>query len=227
MLSTTFSNSKITAVLFDLDGTLLDTAPDLAGALNALLLARRSPQLPLTTIRRKVSEGTAGLLKLGFNVTDQSPIFSGLQQQFIEYYGQHICDKTQLFSGIEELIDYLQKNCLPWGIVTNKSMTLTTKLIEHFALLQKANCIIGGDTLAHNKPHPKPLLHACECLVCLPANCVYIGDSQQDIEAARSAGMRSLVALYGYIPSEKLAKSWKANAMMHTPLNIIDWLKQN
>jgi 2-phosphoglycolate phosphatase len=225
MLPLTPFAPKITAVLFDLDGTLLDTAPDLSGTLNALLSAEHLQPLPLAEIRPSLSEGIAGLLKLGFNITDENSVFSSLRQRFLKHYSQHICDHTQLFPGIDKLIHYLQKNNLLWGIVTSKSTVLTTQLIKYFPLLEQAQCIIGGDTLAYSKPHPQPLLHACECLGCIPENCVYIGDSQRDIDAARSAGMRSLIALYGYIPSKKTAESWKANAIVHTPFDIIDWLR--
>ncbi|MES2998282.1 MAG: phosphoglycolate phosphatase [Pseudomonadota bacterium] len=224
MLPLILSKPKITAVLFDLDGTLLDTAPDLAATLNALLLAQHFQPLPLTKIRPSISEGVTGLLTLGFNITDENSAFPSLRKQFIEYYSQHICDQTQLFPGIGKLIQYLQKNHLSWGIVTNKSTALTMKLIEHFPLLKKTNCVIGGDTLEYSKPHPKPLLYACECIERTPENCVYIGDSQRDIEAANAAGMHSLIASYGYIPSKKEAASWKASAMVQTPLDIIDWL---
>ncbi len=218
---------EIKAVLFDLDGTLLDTAPDLAATLNAILLTQQAKPLPLTSIRPFISEGVAGLLKLGLNITDKNPEFLRLSKQFLNYYSQHSCKQTQLFPGIATLIHYLQKNHLTWGIVTNKSTALTTTLVNHFPLLKKAKCIIAGDTIEYSKPHPKPLLYACECISGIPENCVYIGDAKRDIEAANAAGMRSLVALYGYIPSKKEAATWKASAMLDTPLAIIDWLKQS
>lgn len=222
----TLTKKKINAVLFDLDGTLLDTAPDLAAALNTLLVTGDHQPLPLTEIRPFISEGAAGLLKRGFNITKGDVSFPHLHKKLIEYYSEHICDHTQLFPGMDTVIHYLQKNNLAWGIVTNKSIALTTKLIHYFPLLKKAQCIIGGDTLTVSKPHPKPLLHACECIGGDPKNCVYIGDSARDIQAAQAAGIHSLVALYGYIPSKKEAESWKANGMVHTPLAIIDYLQR-
>ena len=194
---------KINAVLFDLDGTLLDTAADLAATLNAVLLTQRAKPLPLARIRPILSEGVAGLLKLGLNITEKNPNFPRLREQFLEHYSQHNREHTRLFPGIDTLIHYLQSNHLAWGIVTNKSTALTTPLINHFPLLKNAKCIIAGDTLDYSKPHPKPLLYACECIGCLPENCIYIGDAKRDIEAARAADMRSLVALYGYVPSKK------------------------
>ncbi|WP_218813822.1 phosphoglycolate phosphatase [Rickettsiella endosymbiont of Dermanyssus gallinae] len=218
-------SEKIEAVLFDLDGTLLDTAPDLAATLNALLLAQQHPSLPLSVIRPVISEGAAGLLKLGFNISEKDPEFPDLRQQFIEHYSQHSCEQTQLFSGVDKLIHHLETNHVAWGIVTNKSMALTMPLIEHFSLLKKAKCIVAGDTLNYSKPHPKPLLHACECVKSTPKNCVYIGDAKRDIDAANAAGMHSLIALYGYIPNKNELKSWNASAMLNTPLELIDWLK--
>jgi 2-phosphoglycolate phosphatase len=217
---------KINGVLFDLDGTLLDTAPDLAATLNTLLLAQQHPPLPLSTIRPVISQGVAGLLKLGFNITENDTAFPSLCQQFIEYYSQHSCEHTRLFSGVDKLIDHLETNHFSWGIVTNKSMALTTTLINHFSLLKKAKCTVAGDTLAYSKPHPKPLLHACECIKSTPKHCVYIGDATRDIEAANAAGMSSLIAAYGYITDKKELESWHANAMIDTPLEIIDWLNQ-
>ena len=226
MSLSTSPRPKINSVLFDLDGTLLDTAPDLAAALNAVLLSHRHQPLPLENIRPAISEGAVGLLKLGFKITDQDSKLSGLRKQFIEYYSQHICEHTQLFPHIDTVIHYLQENHLPWGIVTNKSSVLTTKLINHFPLLKTAKCIIAGDTLEYSKPHPKPLLHACECIACIPENSVYIGDAKRDIDAANTAKLHSLVALYGYIRNKKEANSWGASGMIDTPLAIIDWLTQ-
>lgn len=221
------SPEKIDAVLFDLDGTLLDTAPDLAATLNALLLAQHQQPLPLSVIRPIISEGAAGLLKLGFNINEKDPKFPHLRQQFIEYYSQHSCEQTQLFSGVDQLIHHLETNHVAWGIVSNKSMALMMPLIDHFSLLKKAKCIVGGDTLSYSKPHPKPLLHACECIKATPKNCVYLGDAKRDIDAANAAGMHSLIALYGYIPNKDELKSWNASAMLNTPLELIDWLTTN
>lgn len=217
-------SEKIDAVLFDLDGTLLDTAPDLAATLNALLLAQQQPPLPLSVIRPIISEGAAGLLKLGFNISEKDSAFPPLRQQFIEYYSQHSCEQSQLFAGVDKLIHHLETNHIAWGIVTNKSVALTMPLIEHFSLLKKAKCIVGGDTLSFSKPHPKPLLHACECIKSTPKHCVYIGDAKRDIDAANAAGMFSLIALYGYITTKKETESWGANASIDKPIALIDWL---
>lgn len=220
------AQAKIQGVLFDLDGTLLDTAPDLAKALNSVLTTQGVTPLKLSDIRPAISTGVAGLLKLGLNINEQDPAFSILRQQFIDYYAQHICVDTHLFPDVETLINYLQENKWSWGIVTNKSTTLTMQLIKHFPSLSNAKCIITGDTLKYSKPHPQPLLHACQYIECLPENCVYIGDAKRDIEAANAAGMYSLIALYGYINNKEDVTKWNANAKISSPLDIIEYLKK-
>ncbi len=219
-------NAKIKGVLFDLDGTLLDTAGDLAATLNKVLVSQQVKPLHVDVIRPAISTGVAGLLALGLNISEQDPTFHSLRQQFIDYYKQHICVYTRLFPGIEALIHYLQENKWPWGIVTNKSSALTIDLVKRFPLLNSAKCIIAGDTLKHSKPHPQPLLHACQYLACIPENCIYVGDAQRDIEAANAAGMYSLIAYYGYIHPKEDLNAWNASAVISSPLDIIEHLKR-
>lgn len=222
----TVKHAKIKGVLFDLDGTLLDTAADLAAALNHVLTLQQTKPLSIDAIRPAVSSGLAGLLHLGLNIQINDPIFDHLRKQFLDYYAQHICVHTRLFPGVDTLIHYLQKQKWPWGIVTNKSASLTEHLIKQFPLLNLAQCIIAGDTLKYSKPHPQPLLHACACIACLPENCIYVGDAKCDIDAANAAGMHSLIALYGYIRNEEETTAWNATAVTPNPVKIIDYLKQ-
>lgn len=219
------TQTKIQGVLFDLDGTLLDTAPDLAAALNHVLATQGVMSLSLNDIRPFISTGVAGLLKFGLDISEQDGAFPLLRSQFIDYYTQHIGVNTRLFPGVPALINFLQDNKQAWGIVTNKSSALTTLLIKQFPLLKHATCIIAGDSLKHHKPHPQPLLHACQCMACLPENCIYIGDAKRDIDAANAAGMYSCVALYGYIHNEENINAWNASAKISSPLDIIDYLK--
>jgi len=219
-------DAKINGVLFDLDGTLLDTAADLAGALNQVLISQSIKPLSVDAVRPFISSGVAGLLDLGLQIKVTDPIFTALRTQFLEYYNQHICDHTHLFSGVEALINYLQEKKWPWGIVTNKSANLTQRLINEFPLLNTAKCIISGDTLKYSKPHPQPLLHACLYIDCLPENCIYVGDAKQDIEAANTAGMYSLIALYGFIGDKEDVNKWNASAMISSPLDIVEYLTQ-
>lgn len=219
-------NTKINGVLFDLDGTLLDTAADLAEALNQVLISQKVKPLPVDAVRPFISSGVAGLLGLGLQIKVTDSIFPALRTQFLEYYSQHICDHTHLFSGVETLINYLQEKKWPWGIVTNKSDILTKQLIKKFPLLNKAKCIIAGDTLKYSKPHPQPLLEACQCIDCLPENCIYVGDAKRDIEAANAAGMYSLIAVYGFIGDNEDVDKWNASAKISSPLEIIQYLGQ-
>lgn len=220
----TLKHAKIGGVLFDLDGTLLDTAADLTAALNHVLISQQAKPLSVNDVRPAISSGVAGLLKLGLQINIKNPIFPSLRKQYLDYYTQHICVHTHLFPGVETLINYLQEKKLPWGIVTNKSAILTEQLIKKFPLLNKAKCIIAGDTLKYSKPHPQPLLHASKCIACLPEHCVYVGDAERDIEAANAAGMQSLIALYGYISDKEDVNDWNANASIATPLDIIKYL---
>ena len=218
-------HTKIEGLLFDLDGTLLDTAADLTAALNHVLQLKQLKPLSLDEVRPSISTGVSGLLNLG-GITTKDPIFAILRQKFLDYYRQHICIHTHLFPEVETLINYLQEKKWAWGIVTNKSASLTKDLISQFPLLNNANCIIAGDTLKYNKPHPLPLLHACDCINYLPKNCIYVGDSKSDIEAANAAGMFSLIALYGYIDSKENINKWNATGMISSPLDIIEYLGQ-
>jgi N-acetyl-D-muramate 6-phosphate phosphatase len=223
----TMSSAKsINGILFDLDGTLLDTAQDLAAALNHVLTSQQKKPLSIDIIRPAISSGVAGLLNLGIQIEVNDPIFPQLRKQFLDYYAQHICVHTHLFPGVETLINYLQEKKWSWGIVTNKSAILTEHLIKNFPLLNKAKCIIAGDTLKYSKPHPQPLLHACQCIDCLPENCIYVGDAKRDIEAANAAGMYSLIALYGYINSNDDVTKWAATDRTSSPLDIIKYLDQ-
>ena len=220
------SAKSINGILFDLDGTLLDTARDLAAALNHVLTLQQKKPLSIDNIRPAISTGVAGLLKLGLQIEVNDPIFHELRKQFLDYYTQHICVFTHLFPGVEILINYLQEKKWPWGIVTNKSTSLTKPLIKKFPLLNKAKCIIAGDTLKYSKPHPLPLLYACTCINCLPENCIYVGDAKCDIDAANAAGMYSLIARYGYIGDNEDINNWNASAKISSAHDIVEYLRQ-
>jgi phosphoglycolate phosphatase len=214
----------IKAVLFDLDGTLLDTAPDLGFALNQLLIAHGRAALPHAIIRQTASHGARGLIKLGFDVSEGDAQFSGLIKNFLALYQQHLCDKTQLFSGMQWVLDYLTANHLPWGIVTNKPAYLTEPLLQRLNLLNKAACVISGDTLNKRKPDPEPLLHASDLLAIAPRHCVYIGDAERDIQAGNSADMHTLIARYGYIADTDLIADWNADGIIETAEEIVSWV---
>lgn len=214
----------IKAVFFDLDGTLADTAPDLAAALNQLLEERELPSLPLAVIRPVVSQGANALLRLAFALEKEDPEFDTLQQRFLEIYAARLHNGTDLFPGMAEVLTALDADGIKWGVITNKPAWLTTSLIHKLGLDQRAVCVISGDSTEYKKPHPAPLLYACETADIEPGDSVYIGDARRDIEAGQSAGMHTLVAKYGYIDEQEHPDQWLANGMISEPQEIIDWI---
>lgn len=215
---------KFKTVLFDLDGTLLDTAPDLAIALNVVLQNHHCKLLPFEIIRPYASTGTRGLLNLGFAIDEKNPRYEQLRQQFLDAYHQHLYDKTSIFPGIEKLLLHLENLNIPWGVVTNKPENLAKQLLDQFDLTSRCSCVVGGDTLTKRKPDPEPLLHACELIGSKTANTIYIGDAERDVMAAKSANMSSIVALYGYIAEYEEPKNWQADYYVDHPEQIIKLL---
>ncbi len=217
--------TTIKAVLFDLDGTLLDTAHDLGLALNLLLQEHQLPILPLASIRPAAGSGCKGLLKLGMNIDTPDERYPKLSEKLLNFYQLNLINTTQLFPGMAETLAFIEKNNLPWGIVTNKPARYTDPLVAHLQLDKRAGCVISGDSLPNQKPHPEPIIHACRMLQLDPKNCLYIGDSAIDVQASKAAGNPSLAALYGYIPAEENPLSWGADGYVQHPLEIIDWIK--
>lgn len=217
---------KITHVLFDLDGTLLDTAPDLAFTINTLLEAHQRPPLSLMAVRPFAGHGAAALIKLGFDIETDHPQFAKLWQDFLTIYRANLCKHTQLFPHIDQVLTYLAHKELPWGIVTNKLASFTEPLLTQLNLDHKPSCIISGDTLDKQKPDPAPLLHACTLMQAHAENCVYIGDAERDIQAGNAAGMHTLIAQWGYISDDEPCTQWRADGMLEKPADIIAWLEQ-
>jgi len=218
--------TPIHTVLFDLDGTLLDTAPDLGATLNTLLVEEQREPLPLALIRPWISLGSAVMIKKGFGLTDDDPQLAALRERFLHFYTAHIADQTVWFPGIAKVLNTLEANNITWGIVTNKFTHFTLPLLEKMALTSRSGCIVCGDTLSECKPHPAPLLHACQLLGTEPKHSVYIGDAIRDIEAGQRAGMRTLIALYGYLAADDQVESWGATGMLQQPLDLLNWLSQ-
>lgn len=214
----------IETVLFDLDGTLLDTAPDLANALNKVLVNNGRSPLPFERIRPAVSHGGAALVRLGFQLEPQHPDFEPLRQQLLDNYRAHIADETRLFPGMQEVLQHIEQSGMNWGVVTNKPGWLTEPLLDALQLSGRAAGIVSGDTLNERKPHPAPLLHACKMIGSTPQHCLYVGDAQRDIEAGHNAGMPTLVALFGYLLEDDRPESWGADALIETPQEILHWL---
>ncbi len=216
--------SNIRTVLFDLDGTLADTAPDLAFALNEVLREQECPPLPFEQIRPVVSHGGIALIKLGFNIDESSAQFDTLRQRLLTIYREHIVRHTKLFDGMGEVLEAIEARGLNWGVVTNKPAWLTEPLMAGLALQQRAATIISGDTLDQRKPHPAPMLLACEQAGSTAAECLYVGDAERDIEAGRNAGMHTLVALFGYIGEHDSPEQWQADGMVDSAKQIMEWL---
>lgn len=212
---------RLRTILFDLDGTLVDTAPDLALALNLLREEMGLRPLPFAQIRPQVSHGGTALIRLGFDRQPGETEFEPLRQRFLALYQQHLTTHTRLFPGMEQLLNRLEQSNIRWGVVTNKPGWLTTPLMQQLRLEQRAACIVSGDTLSQSKPHPAPMLHACRQTGSTPAECIYIGDAQRDIEAGRAAGMKTLVALFGYIGEQDRPDQWGADGMVNSPQEIL------
>lgn len=212
------------AVLFDLDGTLADTALDLGFALNQQRQRHGLPPLPHELIRPQASHGARGLLKVGFDVTPESENFAALRTEYLELYSQHICDHTVLFPGTAELLEALEARGLRWGVVTNKPARFTLPLLQALQLEKRAACIISGDSTANSKPHPEPLLTAAAQMRLTPGACLYVGDAERDVEAAVAAGMRALIANYGYLDENDLPETWGAHGRIDAPLEVLSYL---
>lgn len=212
------------AVLFDLDGTLLDTAPDLAGALNRVRAEDGLPPLPYETIRPHVSNGSVALVKLGFEHHEQSEAFAERRQRLLDTYHAHVADESRLFAGIATVLDRLEATGRTWGIVTNKPGWLTTPLLAALGLDARPGCVVSGDTAARAKPHPDPLLAAAAALSLAPSACLYVGDAERDVAAARAAGMPVVVAAWGYIPPGENPEAWQGDACIARPADLLAWL---
>lgn len=216
----TYPMIMIKAVLFDLDGTFADTAPDLAAALNHSRAMRHLPPLPLEIIKTQASHGSRGLLKIGFGIEPDAPDYDTLRDIFLDYYAQHICVHTRLFGDMAELIDKLERRGIKWGIVTNKPHRYTMPLMQALGYAERAACLISGDTCARAKPHPDPLLKACELIGAAPEQCLYLGDDLRDMQAANAAAMPGIIARYGYIGDAQL-DSWNAQGIIDAPTELL------
>lgn len=215
---------SIRAVLFDLDGTLLDTAPDMAGALNALRRERSLAALPFGSIRGAVSHGAAQVVRAGFPDADPETQLL-LQRLFLEIYRGALSRETRLFPGMDEVLTALADHGIKSGIVTNKAAWLTDPLLVELQLRDRFACVVSGDTLAERKPHPLPLLHAAAQAGVRPHECIYVGDAERDVQAAHAAAMPALVANYGYLRDDEDSAAWGADGYLNAPLELLDWLK--
>ena len=212
------------AILFDLDGTLADTAPDLGWTTNALLREEGLDEQPLSHLRPFTSQGVRGLLRAGFGIEPEHPDYERLSQRFLDLYETRLCADTRLFDGVPELLDRLEAMRLSWGVVTNKRRRFTEPLVARLGLSPRSPCIVSGDTTAQAKPSPLPLRHACELLGCRPERALYVGDDRRDIIAGQAAGCLTVAVSWGYLGDSGPISAWGADRIIGHPGELIPLL---
>lgn len=217
-------NSPVEAVLFDLDGTLIDTAPDFVVVLNKMRLQYNLDPLPDQQIRQQVSNGAKALIRLSFGDEGQNPNFEPLLQQLLDEYLRHLAVESRLFDHLDGTLKNLEDKQIPWGIVTNKPSRFTNPLIQKLELAQRCAVAICPDQVTHSKPHPEPILKACEIIEVKPENTLYVGDHIRDIEAGKNANTRTVAAAWGYLNADEDPLSWQADVTLDTPLGFSRWL---
>ena len=215
--------THLQAVLFDLDGTLVDSAPDLGHAADLLRVKRGLPSLPYEQYRPMAGAGARGMIGVAFGYGPDHPEFELLRQEFFANYEACLTERTRAFDGIAELIGALQAGGKRWGVVTNKSERFALPLTSAMSLFDAAATVIGGDTTPHAKPHPEPLLEAARRLGLAPAACLYVGDDERDIVAGRAAGMPTVAATYGYLGALGDVSAWGADAVINNPLELLNF----
>lgn len=217
--------TTIAAVLFDLDGTLIDTAPDFVRVLNQVRAFDNLPPLPHDVIRSQVSNGARALVKLGFDLTEGSPEFDERLHKLLDHYETGLAVESHLFPGLENCLKWLEQRDIPWGVVTNKPSRYTVPLLRGLKLQQRCAVTVCPDHVTHKKPHPEPLLTACEWLSVDPAQTVYVGDHVRDIEAGKAAGNITLAAAWGYLEQDIDIQQWLADDVVQTPAHLQTWLQ--
>jgi len=218
--------ADIHAVLFDLDGTLIDSAPDLGAAADKMRVARGLPSLPMAHYRPMAGAGARGMIEVALGVTPDQANFDVLREEFFANYEQCMTETTYAFDGVHELISCLVTRGLPWGVVTNKSRRFTDPLTGSMPLFDSARVVISGDTTPHAKPHPEPLFEAARRLAIDPTRCLYVGDDERDIVAGRAAGMGTVAATYGYLGQKADPRQWGAHAIINFPPDLLQFLQK-
>ena len=211
-------------VLFDLDGTLADTAGDLAGAVNRIRDDRGLPPVAVDRLRVHASSGARGLLGAGMGVTPDDDGYREMRDVFLAYYAEELDRTTRLFEGVGDLLTALEARGIRWGVVTNKAERFTRPVLTALRLASRAAVIVSGDTTPHAKPHPAPLLHAATVLAIAPERCVYVGDDLRDVQAGNAAGMATIVAAYGYLGESGDCRDWPATGWIDSPADLLRWL---
>jgi N-acetyl-D-muramate 6-phosphate phosphatase len=221
-MSTMFAQAK--AVLFDLDGTLIDSAPDLGAAADAMRVDRGLPSLAADLYRPMAGAGARGMLHVAFGITPDAPEFEALREEFFSNYQRRLTQTTYAFDGVVELLEAIAAMGLPWGVVTNKSKRFTNPLVAAMPMFATASTVVSGDTTAHAKPHPAPLLEAARQMGIAPEACVYVGDDERDIVAGKAAGMQTVAATYGYLGQQSDVAAWRADVTINSPLALLQLL---
>jgi phosphoglycolate phosphatase len=214
----------IRAVLFDLDGTLIDSAPDLAGAANELRAAHGLPALPYENFRPMVGSGARGMIGVAFDIGPQHDRFVELRDDFLRRYEQRMVLETRVFEAVLPVLDALDRQQRPWGIVTNKAARFTEPLVRSLGLHPRAGAVVAGDTTPHSKPHPAPLLEAARRLGEDPAHCIYVGDDVRDVQAGRAAGMTTVIAAWGYLGIGEPIEAWGSHHIVRRPPELLNLL---
>jgi 2-phosphoglycolate phosphatase len=214
------------AMLFDLDGTLADTAPDMARTVNLMRSKRGLAPVPIDLVRPHVSKGARGMICSAFEMTTEHADFQAMREEFLELYGGNLCVDTRLFPGMAEVLDKLEANDIAWGVVTNKFERFARPIIDELGLGSRAAIVVGGDTCPRAKPYPDSLLFAASSLGVMPARTMYVGDDERDVQAARAAGMPVLVAGYGYLGDGPPPEEWKADGIVNSAIEIGKWIEE-
>jgi 2-phosphoglycolate phosphatase len=214
----------VRAVLFDLDGTLIDSAPDLGAAADKMRTDRGMAPLPLDLYRPMAGAGARGMLGIAFGMAPEHPDFPSMREEFFRNYESCMTQRTYVFEGVAQLIQSLVERDLAWGVVTNKAMRFTAPLTRGMPLFATARTVVGGDSTPHPKPHPAPLLEAARQVGVKPIECLYVGDDLRDVQAGKAAGMQTVAALYGYLGSQADVKNWGADTQIETPLALLNLL---
>ncbi|MEM7282864.1 MAG: phosphoglycolate phosphatase [Pseudomonadota bacterium] len=217
--------TKPSALLLDLDGTLIDTAPDMVAAINRLCTESGRLTLEYENAKPHVSNGSAALVRLAFGNELDAEAFETHRQRFLEIYAEYVCVDSHLFAGMTLVLEHCADRQIPWGIVTNKPGALTVPLVKALGLTTRAACVVSGDTVAKAKPDPMPLFYACEQINVDPQQILYVGDSIRDIQAGNAAGMTTIGATYGYIVDGDNPSDWQADGLITAPTDLLSWLE--
>ncbi|GAB2717847.1 MULTISPECIES: phosphoglycolate phosphatase [Comamonas] len=216
---------SIRAILFDLDGTLIDSAPDLGAAADQMRVARGLPSLPMADYRPFAGSGARGMLRVAFGMQPEDAEFPTMREEFFQNYERRMTQDTTVFDGVSDMLASIVARQLHWGVVTNKSKRFTEPLSRQMALFASAGAVVSGDTTPHAKPHPEPLLEAARRIGVAPQDCVYVGDDERDIIAGKAAGMHTVAAVYGYLGEKQSVAHWEADDVINSPHELLKRLK--